>query len=178
MFGVDRHGRAAAPDGADHLAAVCGAFPHRRRTGIGHFTEVVAVAIGAAGADRQRAGGVAAPRAAIRKKAAARARAAVRKSPIIKSLPREDTNASPEGLPVGERRPSFRGADKVREPGMTNRSIDDRRSQSFAVAGGAEPIERRFKADRVGTDDQPRHPAPAQTRDMNAAIRSAHVVGA
>src|SRR5580704_8176726 len=39
MLDVDRHGRAAAPDGADDLAAVAGAFPNRRGAGSGHLAE-------------------------------------------------------------------------------------------------------------------------------------------
>src|SRR6202040_3032023 len=108
---VDRHGRAAAPDSADDLAAVAGAFPYRRGAGIGHFAEIVAIAIGAAGADCQGTGGV---RSAKRRDQKEGARPCAKARSSCPS-PGKTQNASSEGLPVGECRPSA-GAGKIGAP--------------------------------------------------------------
>jgi hypothetical protein len=55
---ANRHGGAAAPDRGDDLTAIPCAFAHGGGASIVRLAEIVAVAVGAAGADRQRAGGV------------------------------------------------------------------------------------------------------------------------
>jgi hypothetical protein len=57
VLGVDRHGGAAAPHDADDLAMAVGAFGHRGNPGVGLFVVVEAIAIGAAGSDREGACG-------------------------------------------------------------------------------------------------------------------------
>jgi hypothetical protein len=95
MLGVDRHGSAAAPDCADDLAGVAGAFAHGRNPSIGYFAEVVAVAVSAAGADRQRAGGVrGAERRDQNKCRSESARAAVPITRVMNPLPRERPETS------------------------------------------------------------------------------------
>jgi hypothetical protein len=103
MLDVDRHGRAAAADDADDLAGVAGAFSHRRRTGVGHFAEIIAVAIGAAGADRQGTGGVRSTKRRDQKEGRNESARGHAQKPDHQVLPPGKTQkASSEGLPVGE----------------------------------------------------------------------------
>ena len=55
MLGVDCERRAAAPDFADDLAGIARTLFDRRGARVGRLAIVVAVAVGAAGADRKRA---------------------------------------------------------------------------------------------------------------------------
>ena len=126
---VDRHGRAAAPDGADDLAAVAGAFPYRRRRGHrplcgnrshSHRRRRCRLTRHRRRAQRQ------APRSE-RRPQRERARPCAKARSSCPS-PGKTQNASSEGLPVGECRPSAVARAKSARLGMARlRSIDNRR---------------------------------------------------